>query len=44
MEFRSTLLASAKRLFAPISCISAAYLPARRAGDVDPVDFLRGAT
>jgi lipoprotein-releasing system permease protein len=29
--------------FALISCIAAAYLPARRAGRVHPVDILRGA-
>ena len=30
--------------FALTSCIVAAYLPARRAGRVHPVDILRGAT
>jgi lipoprotein-releasing system permease protein len=30
--------------FALASCIAAAYLPARRAGRVHPVDILRGAT
>jgi lipoprotein-releasing system permease protein len=30
--------------FALVSCIAAAYLPARRAGRVHPVDILRGAT
>jgi lipoprotein-releasing system permease protein len=29
--------------FAMASCIAAAYLPARRAGRVHPVDILRGA-
>ncbi len=29
--------------FAMISCIAAAYLPARRAGSLHPVDILRGA-
>jgi lipoprotein-releasing system permease protein len=29
--------------FALVSCIAAAYLPARRAGRVHPVDILRGA-
>jgi lipoprotein-releasing system permease protein len=30
--------------FAMASCVTAAYLPARRAGRVHPVDILRGAT
>lgn len=30
--------------FALLSCIAAAYLPARQAGNVHPVDILRGAT
>jgi lipoprotein-releasing system permease protein len=30
--------------FAMASCIAAAYLPARRAGRVHPVDILRGMT
>jgi len=30
--------------FALLSCVSASYLPARRAGRVHPVDILRGAT
>ena len=30
--------------FALASCIAAAYLPARRAGRVHPVDILRGIT
>jgi lipoprotein-releasing system permease protein len=30
--------------FALASCIAAAYLPARRAGRVHPVDILRGMT
>ena len=30
--------------FALASCIAAAYLPARQAGEVHPVDILRGAT
>lgn len=29
--------------FALLSCIAAAYLPARRAGQLHPVDVLRGA-
>jgi lipoprotein-releasing system permease protein len=29
--------------FALLSCVSASYLPARRAGRVHPVDILRGA-
>jgi lipoprotein-releasing system permease protein len=35
------LLAAA---FAMASCLAAAYLPARKAGRVHPVDILRGAT
>ena len=35
------LLAAA---FAMVSCLAAAYLPARKAGRVHPVDILRGAT
>ena len=30
-------------LFAMASCVLAAYLPARKAGRVQPVDILRGA-
>ncbi|MBS0394959.1 MAG: ABC transporter permease [Proteobacteria bacterium] len=30
--------------FALVSCVAAAYLPARKAGRVHPVDILRGAT
>ena len=30
--------------FAMLSCVGAAYLPARRAGRLQPVDILRGAT
>ena len=31
-------------IFAMGSCMAAAYLPARKAGRVHPVDILRGAT